>query len=244
MFSQEGSAMRLEQTWALITQQVLQVGAQGGQRWTASLLEAVALTFRLSLLLPLTDFLLTGFFFRTCASQSVLPTLPVLVDCGIFSHPLPPSLQSWGRGGQLVHSWVPAFTILWLGRYYLLIFPAISPLLGRQGCQVIGLEFVYLSSQTLPPTSRTPPPPPPPPSPPLATPPVSSIPPVTPEAIWNLSSPSRLTCEPEKASLSTVWEAGLLQTRATGFRKQLVSGKGKTQIMSCGDLRPGISKYR
>lgn len=37
MFSQEGSAMRLEQTWALITQQVLQVGAQGGQRGVDSI---------------------------------------------------------------------------------------------------------------------------------------------------------------------------------------------------------------
>lgn len=32
MFSQEGSALCLEQTWALITQQALQVGARGGRQ--------------------------------------------------------------------------------------------------------------------------------------------------------------------------------------------------------------------
>lgn len=32
MFSQEGSVLRLEQTWALITQQALQVGAQDGRQ--------------------------------------------------------------------------------------------------------------------------------------------------------------------------------------------------------------------
>lgn len=38
MLSQEGSALRLEQTWALITQQALQVTARGGQRGVASIL--------------------------------------------------------------------------------------------------------------------------------------------------------------------------------------------------------------
>ena len=51
MFSQEGIALRLKQTWAIITQQVLQVGARGGQRGVDSI-SARGGGSHLSLLLP------------------------------------------------------------------------------------------------------------------------------------------------------------------------------------------------
>ena len=66
MFSQEGSALRLDQTWALITQQALQVGARGGQRGVDSISARGGASHFLSLS-PLassqTSSLLTVFFF-------------------------------------------------------------------------------------------------------------------------------------------------------------------------------------
>lgn len=136
MFSQEGSALRLEQTWALITQQVLQVGARGGQRGVDSI-SALGGGSHFPSLSPLassqTSSLLTVFFFFVLVSFTVSPAnLPVLLDCGIFSHPLPPPPvpPELGEGWQQVSSWVPAFTILWLGRYYLLYFSSHLPSLG------------------------------------------------------------------------------------------------------------------
>lgn len=106
MFSQEGSALRLDQTWALITQQAQQVGARGGQRGVDSISARGGGSHFLSLS-PLassqTSSLLTVFFFFffVLVSFTVSPAnLPVLLDCGIFSHPLPPFPQSWGRGGN------------------------------------------------------------------------------------------------------------------------------------------------
>lgn len=137
MFSQEGIALRLKQTWALITQQVLQVGAQGGQRGVDSISARGGGSHSPSLS-PLassqTSSLLTVFFFFVLVSFTVSPAnLPVLLDCGIFSHPLPPFPRSLGRGG----SKFPAGYRLspscgWVDIIFLFFQP--SPLLGGQGC--------------------------------------------------------------------------------------------------------------
>ena len=143
MFSQEGIALRLEQTWALITQQVLQVGARGDQRGV-DIISARGGGSHSPSLSPLassqTSSLLTVFFFRfffcffVLVSFTVSPAnLPVLLDCGIFSQPLPPFPQSSGRGG----SKFPAGYQLspscgWVDIIFLFFQP--SPLLGGQGC--------------------------------------------------------------------------------------------------------------
>ena len=113
MFSQEGIALRLEQTWALITQQVLQVGARGDQRGV-DIISARGGGSHSPSLSPLassqTSSLLTVFFFRffffvflyLLASQSLLPTS---LSCWIveFSlNPCPRSLRV--RGGVAASS--------------------------------------------------------------------------------------------------------------------------------------------
>ena len=107
--------------------------ARGGQhlcsrRW-------LSLSISLSSCL-LTDFLPADcfFFFFVLVSFTVSPAnLPVLLDCGIFSHPLPPFPRSLGRGG----SKFPAGYRLspscgWVDIIFLFFQP--SPLLGGQGC--------------------------------------------------------------------------------------------------------------
>lgn len=152
--------------------------ARGGQ---ASLLEAVAFTFRLSLLLPPHRLPADWLFFSYLRLHSLSCQPPCPGGLWNFLH-LCPHPSRVGGGWQLAHSWVPAFTILWLGRYYLLIFPAISSLGGKVATgnwpRICLPQFSNAPSHLpaplpLPLSS----------SPPLATPPVSSIPPVTPEAI-------------------------------------------------------------
>ena len=73
--------------------------ARGGQHLCSR--RGLSLSVSLSSCL-LTDFLPADcFFFFLYLLASVSPAnLPVLLDCGIFSHPLPPFPQSWGRGGN------------------------------------------------------------------------------------------------------------------------------------------------
>ena len=184
MFSQEGSALRLDQTWALITQQAL---AGRGTGWPARGGQHLCSRRGLSLSVSLSSCLLTDFlpadcffFFFVLVSFSLSCQPPCPVGLWNFLSPLAPIPPELGEGWQQVSSWVPVFTILWLSRYYLLYFSSHLPSLGGK------VATGNWPRICLPPFSDAPSPPS---SLSLASPSVSSIPPVAPEAIWSLSSP-------------------------------------------------------
>lgn len=158
--------------------------------WTASLLEAVALTFRLSLLLPPHRLPADCFFFffsYLLASQSVLPTS---LSCWIVEFSLTPCPHSPRVGGgvaassQLGTSFHHLVVGSILSSYFSSHLPSLGGKVATGNWPRICLPQFSNTPSHLPHPSSSPSPPPP-----LATPPVSSIPPVTPEAIWNLSSP-------------------------------------------------------
>lgn len=183
MFSQEGSALRLEQTWALITQQALQVGARGGQRGVDSI-SARGSGSHFSSLSHLassqTSSLLTVLFFflYLLASQSLLPTS---LSCWIVGFSLTPCPRSPRVGGGVATSFQlgTSFHHLVVGSILPSYFSSHLPSLGGKVARGNWPRI------RLPPFSNAPSPP----SLSLASPSVSSIPPVAPEAIWNLSSP-------------------------------------------------------
>lgn len=135
MFSQEGSALRLDQTWALITQQAQQVGARGGQRGVDSISARGGGSHFLSLS-PLassqTSSLLTVFFFflYLLASQSLLPTS---LSCWIVAFSLTPCPHSPRVGGGVATSIQlgTSFHHLVVESYYLYFSSHLSSLGGK-----------------------------------------------------------------------------------------------------------------
>lgn len=97
MFSQEGSTLCLEQTWALITQQAVQVGARGGPQGVDSSLARGTCSYSLSPL-PSPQTPPSKPFFVLVSFTDSSANLPVLLDSGIFSSS--PTFQSWGRGSS------------------------------------------------------------------------------------------------------------------------------------------------